>query len=209
MKSLVVRVSVVVMIALLALGVTGCKAKSVQGEPLAQSSPDFAVTAVATVTESGATTKVAPFATAEAAEPTEEAAEPTMEAAEPLKATETVAPAQSVVAEVIDFTLQTAVTQGKMVYIGVGGAIDGLVNPDLEVTAGATVQVTLTNGDGMQHDVSFPDFGATSELVRGRGDSTAITFEVGDDQVGVFAYYCTVPGHRQAGQEGRLIVSES
>ena len=44
-----------------------------------------------------------------------------------------------------------------MVFIGVGGAIDGQVDPVLTAAEGQTVQVTLINGEGAQHDVVFPD----------------------------------------------------
>lgn len=107
----------------------------------------------------------------------------------------------------LEFSLQTAVKDGRMVFIGAGGEIEGVVNPDLIVQPGDTVQVTLINGDGIAHDVSFPDFNATSALVISKGDTTAVSFDVKADQTGAYAYFCTQPGHRQAGQEGRLIVS--
>ena len=40
-----------------------------------------------------------------------------------------------------------------MVYIGVGGDIDGKVNPMLSVHEGETVQINLINGEGAQHIV--------------------------------------------------------
>src|SRR6478735_11358581 len=49
------------------------------------------------------------------------------------------------------FTLRTGVAGGKMVYIGKGGAIDGLINPDLIVHEGDIVQITLINGEGAEH----------------------------------------------------------
>jgi azurin len=41
------------------------------------------------------------------------------------------------------------------------------------------------------------------------GERTEIVFEVRALQPGVYVYYCTFPGHRQAGQEGKLIVERS
>jgi nitrite reductase (NO-forming) len=55
------------------------------------------------------------------------------------------------------------------------------------------VQVTLINGDGAEHDVSFPDFNATSNRVVRQGPSSIIVFRAG--QAGEFFYFCTVPGH--------------
>jgi len=106
----------------------------------------------------------------------------------------------------VEFTLKTITNHGGLAYEGIGGNIDGLVNPDLNVQPGEVVRVILINGDGMPHDLYLPDFEVKSEYVSKIGDQTEITFEVGDRQPGTYVYYCTVPGHRQAGQEGKLIV---
>src|SRR5450432_1580626 len=55
------------------------------------------------------------------------------------------------------FTLRTGIAQGKMVYIGKGGAIEGQINPTLTVHEGDTVQITLVNGEGAEHDINLPD----------------------------------------------------
>ncbi|HSJ54971.1 MAG TPA: copper-containing nitrite reductase [Anaerolineae bacterium] len=104
----------------------------------------------------------------------------------------------------VSFTLETAIADGRLAFVGVGGAIDGMVNPTLQVGLGQVVQVTLINGDGALHDVAFPDFRAQSEQVMGQGSSTTTAFRA--DQEGEFFYFCTVPGHRQAGMEGLLVV---
>src|SRR5262249_46035787 len=44
------------------------------------------------------------------------------------------------------FTLRSGIAQGRMVYLGVGGEIDGKVNPMLVVHEGETVQINLING---------------------------------------------------------------
>lgn len=105
----------------------------------------------------------------------------------------------------LEYSLKTETIDGKMVYVGVGGGIDGVQNPVLIATTGDTVSVTLTSGDGTEHDISFPDFNANSEHVVGRGSSTTLTFFV--DKGGEFAYFCTLPGHREAGMEGKFKVS--
>lgn len=102
------------------------------------------------------------------------------------------------------FTLRTGIADGKMVFIGRGGAIDGKVNPDLVVHEGDLVEVTLINGEGAEHDVVFPDFHASTPHVIGRGASATISFRVGS--AGSFPYFCDLPGHRDAGMEGRISV---
>jgi nitrite reductase (NO-forming) len=103
------------------------------------------------------------------------------------------------------FTLKTGIAEGRMVFIGVGGTIDGKVNPVLTAAEGQVVQVTLINGEGAQHDVYFPDQDAKSPRVTGKGASTTLAFRAGKS--GDFVYYCTVPGHRQAGMEGQFVVT--
>ena len=106
------------------------------------------------------------------------------------------------------FTLQTIAEGGKLLYIGVGGEIDGIVNPDLVVEPGADVRIILINGDGMPHDLFLPDLNMKTGYVKSIGESTETAFEIGNMQPGSYVYYCTLPGHRKAGQEGKLIVSK-
>lgn len=106
------------------------------------------------------------------------------------------------------FTLQTIAEGGKLLYIGVGGEIDGIVNPDLVVEPGADVRIILINGDGMPHDLFLPDLNVKTGYVKSIGESTETAFEIGNMQPGSYVYYCTLPGHRKAGQEGKLIVSK-
>lgn len=105
------------------------------------------------------------------------------------------------------FTLQTGVLAGRIVYVGVGGEIDGVTNPDLVVQPGVAVRVVLVNGDGMPHDLYLPDFNAKTPLLISKGKSAELSFTVGENLSGTYPYFCTQPGHRQAGQEGRLIVA--
>ncbi len=107
---------------------------------------------------------------------------------------------------VVSFSLETQIRDGRMIYVGVGGEIDGIVNPDLVVVAGSTVQATLINGDGMPHDLFFEAFKAKTPLVSAIGKTVEVSFSIEASQVGTYFYYCTQPGHRKAGQEGQLVV---
>lgn len=106
----------------------------------------------------------------------------------------------------VTYTLKTNIAEGKMVFIGVGGTIDGVVNPTLRVNKDDIVQVTLINGDGAVHDIAFPEFKAKSDEVVGIGASSVIVFRA--DREGEFFYFCTVPGHRLAGMEGKIVVGK-
>lgn len=54
------------------------------------------------------------------------------------------------------YTLRSGIAEGRMVYVGVGGAIDGKVNPVLTAAEGQVVELTLINGEGAEHDYCLP-----------------------------------------------------
>lgn len=110
------------------------------------------------------------------------------------------AAAQSEAAPEVSFTLTTGFVDGKMAFIGP----DGAPNPDLQVEVGQVVEIVLVNGDGVQHNLYLDEFGVASEDVLQQGQEVRVVFTAGE--AGTYAYYCAVPGHRQAGMEGRLIV---
>jgi nitrite reductase (NO-forming) len=103
------------------------------------------------------------------------------------------------------YTLRTGIAEGKMVFLGVGGLIDGKANPILTAAEGQIVQLTLINGEGTEHDIVFPDQDAKSPRVNGKGASTTIVFRA--TKSGDFIYFCSVPGHRLAGMQGQFLVT--
>ena len=104
----------------------------------------------------------------------------------------------------VAFTLRTGVAEGRMVFLGSGGDIEGKVNPTLTVHEGETVQITLINGEGAEHDLVVDQYGARTQHVVGKGASSTMSFTA--DKTGEFAYFCSLPGHRQAGMEGHIQV---
>jgi nitrite reductase (NO-forming) len=104
-----------------------------------------------------------------------------------------------------NYTLRSGIAEGRMVYIGVGGSIDGKVNPVLTAAEGQVVQLTLINGEGAEHDIVFPDQNTKSPRVTGKGASTTIAFRA--TKAGDFIYFCSVPGHQLAGMQGQFIVT--
>ncbi len=103
------------------------------------------------------------------------------------------------------YTLRTGIAEGRMVYLGVGGTIDGQVNPILSASEGQTIQIILINGEGAEHDIVFPGQDARSARIFSRGSSTAFAFRA--TRAGDFTYLCSVPGHELAGMRGQLIVT--
>ncbi|MEO8285269.1 MAG: copper-containing nitrite reductase [Chloroflexota bacterium] len=105
---------------------------------------------------------------------------------------------------VLSFTLRTAARDGALVFIGVGGSIDGEVNPTLRVGEGDMVSITLENGEPSDHDIALPDFDVQSERLHGMDTTVKVEFVAA--RRGEFPYYCTISGHRRAGMEGKLLV---
>jgi plastocyanin len=74
----------------------------------------------------------------------------------------------------------------------------------LSAKAGA-VTITLTNPAQLEHNVTIAEgskvLGATPSFV---GSSRALTLTL---TAGTYTFYCSVPGHRQGGMEGTLIVT--
>ncbi len=105
------------------------------------------------------------------------------------------------------YTLRTGIAEGRMVFIGVGGAIDGQVNPVLSAAEGQGVQITLINGEGAEHDIVFADQEATARSghITGKGASTNIAFRAG--KAGDYIYFCSLPGHQLAGMQGQFLVT--
>lgn len=108
-------------------------------------------------------------------------------------------------ANIVEYTVRTVMPgDPAMAFVGVGGDIDGVINPELTANLGDTVRITVINGDPMQHDLKIDEFGVyTGELL---ADEQTVTVEFVADQVGAFKYYCSIPGHRQIGMEGVLKV---
>lgn len=106
---------------------------------------------------------------------------------------------------IVEFTLRT--TMGgdpPMAFVGVGGGIDGVMNPELVVNLGDTVRIMVINGDPVLHDLVINEFGVdTGDMTE---DEQAVTVEFVADQPGNFVYYCSIPGHQQIGMEGLLQV---
>lgn len=94
-----------------------------------------------------------------------------------------------------------------MSFIGVGGDINDVVNPDLLVQPGDRVTITLIMGETNLHDISLEGYGLATEKLSAEGAEDSITF-IADTQ-GEFAYFCSVSGHRSGGMLGKLIVGSA
>ena len=76
----------------------------------------------------------------------------------------------------------------------------------LTAKAGA-VSIALDNPASIEHDVAVEDSGGevlgTSDLV----SQGKVNLVIDDVKPGSYTFFCTVPGHREAGMEGTLTVN--
>jgi plastocyanin len=72
-------------------------------------------------------------------------------------------------------------------------------------TKAGSVTITMTNMSPLEHDVAVAQ-GSTvlGAVPRFTGGSRTLTLKL---KPGTYTFYCSVPGHRQAGMEGTLTVS--
>ncbi|MBI2064513.1 MAG: cupredoxin domain-containing protein [Candidatus Yanofskybacteria bacterium] len=71
----------------------------------------------------------------------------------------------------------------------------------IKVNKGDTVRIKVTNTKG-SHDFVIDEYSIKKPTPLGQ----EVTIEFKADKAGSFKYYCSMPGHRQMGQEGTLIV---
>jgi putative membrane-bound dehydrogenase-like protein len=90
-------------------------------------------------------------------------------------------------------------------YQGAGGEIDGIRNPMLWAVTGETVRITIVNGELMVHDIVLEKQAVKSAQILEKGATASITFTAKESDT----YFCSLPGHRAAGMEGRLDVSDA
>ncbi len=109
---------------------------------------------------------------------------------------------------VVEYTLRTVLgLTPPMAFQGVGGAIDGQINPLLTANVGDTVRLTVINGDPVMHDLMISEFNvSTGEMVE---DEQTVTIEFVAAMPGDFIYFCSVPGHREIGMFGTLQIRGS
>ena len=133
---------------------------------------------------------------------------PTLSAPSPTSAAQALAPTAAGAASQADvaYTLRTGGPEGTLSFVGVGGEIEGVLNPTLTADPGDVVQITLVNADGILHDLTIDEFGIQTPQIGEPGQLAVVTFTVEDE--GEHVYYCSLPGHRQAGMWGTVRVGE-
>lgn len=104
------------------------------------------------------------------------------------------------------YVLTTGFEAGNLVYLGVGGDINGQINPTLRANPGETITIVLVNSGEGEHDVTFPALKVKTKRVSESGESVSVTFTV-PNQVANIEYYDSVANHAEIGMVGELQIS--
>ncbi len=112
---------------------------------------------------------------------------------------------------VLEFGSTPAVTKGESAAegteepagpISMEAAISGFTPPTIE-SPGPDVAVEITNLDAFDHDFTIDELDV--KLVMGPNETVEESFQAAP---GTYTFYCSIPGHREAGMEGTLDVLE-
>lgn len=82
--------------------------------------------------------------------------------------------------------------------------LDSLTFDPSSFTAAPGQTIHFVNGGALQHDFIVDELGITMEPING-GEEVDLTVPE-DAEPGEYTYYCSVPGHREAGMEGTMTV---
>lgn len=74
----------------------------------------------------------------------------------------------------------------------------------IEIEAGRPVTIALHNQGVLEHDITIEGFEHLGGAHAQPGEEAAFTVTI--EQPGEYRYYCTIPGHLEAGMEGVLVV---
>lgn len=77
---------------------------------------------------------------------------------------------------------------------------------DLRAAAGTEVTLVYANPDAVPHDFVLEDGDVTAHIAVLPGKTATIRFPA-PQQSGSYTFYCNLPGHREAGMAGTLLVT--
>lgn len=106
----------------------------------------------------------------------------------------------------LSVTLRVGGASDHAGFEGLDDVVAGIVNPTLTVRQGAMVRLVIESGDDQRHQLVIPDLEVFSRPLEHAGDRTSVMFRAA--RHGRFEYFCSTPGHREAGGVGVLIVGE-
>jgi len=97
----------------------------------------------------------------------------------------------------------TGTMQAKTEWVTIKAKEFRFIPDTLRVTEGTLVSIRFRDVGQLAHNLTIAYYATDTESIPG-GTSDTLRFLA--DSTGTFPFWCDVPGHRQAGMEGVLIV---
>jgi len=94
-------------------------------------------------------------------------------------------------------------TSGEAREITVEGSEYSYSPTSIKVEAGEKIRLTFKNTGNLPHNFTIDELGVRTRTIAG-GQTDVVEFTA--DKSGTFAFYCSIPGHKQLGMEGDLEV---
>jgi nitrous-oxide reductase len=94
------------------------------------------------------------------------------------------------------------------VVVPEGGTVKVLGNhfrydpPALSISSAGSTTISLVNGDVVEHDLTIDELDFQIAVAIGQTSEGTLT----DTEAGTYEFYCTIPGHKEAGMVGTLVV---
>lgn len=100
-------------------------------------------------------------------------------------------------------TIEAAEPAGEAATLQIAADPDGALAYDQTALAAptGTITVEFTNEAALGHDFRIDEVGAGTSIFAEGSESLTVELEPGE-----YTFFCSVPGHRDAGMEGKLIV---
>lgn len=105
----------------------------------------------------------------------------------------------------LKIVLATEIGGNGFQWKGKEGDIAGKANPDLTVRKGDKVTIQIVNEDGVEHQLEIIGMSVKSDSAKTKGETKSVTFVA--NKAGTYQYICNIPGHKEAGMVGKLIVA--
>ncbi len=107
-----------------------------------------------------------------------------------------------------EFILTTVLHEGKPAFLGVGGEINGQINPNLTVRPNDRVRIVLINGNTGKHQIVISATNAKSGIVSKPKEITSVTFQA-PATAGVLEYWDGIQTSTILRMKGQIVVGST
>ena len=101
-------------------------------------------------------------------------------------------------------TQQPAAAQSETKRFTIEGSEFKFAPNEIRINKGDNVEITFENIGTYEHNFVIEGYNKKTPIIS-KGNRAVLAFTA--DKAGTFAFFCSVPGHRASGMEGKLVVA--